>query len=107
MVKGKPAGKTGRTLKPRPGAEKKPRQSRLPEMDDPAIEELEKLAEEYAEVRDSRIAALKEEVPLQEKLLTVMKRHGKTTYHHGGITCKLVTEKEKVKVKVAKEKDED
>src|SRR5271170_5176317 len=34
---------------------KKGRQARLPQMDDPKIEELEGLAEDYAEVRDDRM----------------------------------------------------
>src|SRR5579859_7402949 len=36
---------------------RKPAQKRLPEMDDPEIEELEGLAEQYAEYRDKRMHA--------------------------------------------------
>jgi hypothetical protein len=99
------AARSGRKLKPLAGREHKPRQKRLPQMDDPAIEELEALAEDYADVRDKRIALNKTEVDLQGRLLVVMKTRGKEKYHHGGITCTLVHEKEKVKVKIAKEKE--
>ena len=48
----------------------KPKQSRLPGMEDSAIEELESLAEHYATIRDKRIALSKNEGELQDDLLT-------------------------------------
>lgn len=79
-----------------------PRQKRLPEMDDPAIAELEALAEEYAPIRDKRQALTKKEAELKKDLLAAMKKHGKEHYHHAGIDITVVHEKEKVKVKLAK-----
>jgi hypothetical protein len=79
---------------------KQPRQNRLPEMDDPEIDGLHSLAEDYAELRDKRMAVGKQEVELKEKLLDLMKAHKKEHYHHDGIDITVVHEKEKVKVKV-------
>ena len=89
---------------PKPKRER-PRQARLPGVEDPEIEELESAAEEYADVRDRRMALTKEEVRLQGELLTTMKKYDKTSYVHDGYDLKLVAEKEKVKVKIAKDKD--
>lgn len=85
---------------------RKPRQARLPEMEDPQIEDLEATAEEYAEVRDERVQLTAREVPLKEKLLQLMKANGKTSYHRDGISVKIVAEKETVKVKVKKSDSE-
>ena len=66
--------------------------------------DLEGAAIEYVENRDERMAALKEEVKLKEKVLDLMKKHKKTTYAHGtGITIEVVPVDEKIKVKVQKE----
>ena len=65
--------------------------------------DLEAAAIEYVENRDERMAALKEEVKLKEKVLDLMKKHKKTTYAHGGITIEVVPVDEKIKVKVQKE----
>jgi hypothetical protein len=80
---------------------REPRQKRLPSMDDPEIEGLHALAEDYAELRDQRMAVGKQEVELKGKLLDLMKAHKKEHYHHDGIDVTVVHEKEKVKVKVA------
>jgi hypothetical protein len=82
---------------------KAPRQGRLPEMDDPKIEELESLAEAYADVRDERMELNASEVDLKNKLLASMKKFKKEHYHHNGIDIKVVVEEEIVKVKVKKE----
>jgi hypothetical protein len=81
----------------------KPRQARLPQMDDPVIEELEAAAEKYARIRDERMALTRQEVDQQGLLLTLMQRHHKQTYKRDGIECKVVVEKERVKVKIKKE----
>ena len=83
----------------------KPAQARLPEMDDPEIEELERLAESYAKIRDERQALTSEEVRLKNTLLAVMHSYKRTSYVHAGIEIKIVFEKEKVKVRVSREKD--
>lgn len=100
------AARSGRKLTPLAGRHNKPRQKRLPTMDDPALDEIETLAEDYADVRDRRIQLNKEEKPLKDGLLAQMKKHGKTTYHHGGVTVTVVPEGETVKVKIAKEPKE-
>jgi len=81
---------------------KKPRQARLPEMEDPEIEELEGLAENYAEIRDQRMALTPQEKKLKDDLHAAMKRHGKEKYVRDGIEIKIVHEQETVKVKVKK-----
>lgn len=82
--------------------ERKPRQARLPEMDDPKLEELHTLSEDYVEIRDQRIELNKQEKPLKDQLLSAMKRHGKEHYKHNGLEITVVHENEKVKVKLHK-----
>ena len=82
-----------------------PKQKRLPEMDDPRIEELESLAESYAEIRDERMELNKQEFDLKSRLLTAMKFRKRTTYHRDGIDIKVVSEEETVKVRVKKEEE--
>jgi hypothetical protein len=92
--------------KPKKKAKKeprKPRQARLPEMEDPAIGELETAAEEYASIRDKRMELTKQEVALNNQLLTIMKREKKQHYFHAGIKVDVVVEKEKVRVKIKKD----
>ena len=79
---------------------KKPKQSRLPGMEDAAIQELEAMAEEYAEVRDERIGLSKREGDMQDDLLALLKKHKKTEYHHLDVHIWLVAVDEKVKVKI-------
>lgn len=93
-----------------PGAEgakpkRTPRQKRLPGTEDPEIEELEAAAEAYAEVRDERMELTKQEVSTQAELLKLMKKYDKKTYVHDGYDLKLVAEKEKVRVRIKKDKD--
>jgi hypothetical protein len=93
-------------LAPEPPAKeaKKPRQARLPAVDDPEIEELEAAAEEYVEVRDRRMALTVDEVELKETLLSLMHKHSKQKYVHDGIEIRVVAKDETVKVKIAKDK---
>ena len=90
---------------------KRPKQADLPGMEDRAITELEDLAHQYAEFRDARQEALREEVRLGGELLNAMKRHKKTTYQRetefGNVKITTVVEKEKVKVKIKKKDDGD
>ena len=85
---------------------KKPRQARLPQMEDAEIEELESAALDYAEIRDERQLLTPKEVEAKEKLLSLMKAHDKQTYRHGNIEITRIVEKEKIKVKVSREKEE-
>lgn len=86
-----------------PEAPKKPKQARLPQMDDPQIEELESLAESYADVRDQRLALTPQEKKLKDDLLAAMKRNHKQLYRRDGIEIEIVPEGEKVKVRLKKE----
>ena len=109
MAKAKKAkGKKLKKLDPKKDFDKpvrKPRQARLPTMDDPKIEVLHGMAEEYAEARDKRMKLGKEEVKLKGDILDLMKAHGRKHYHYGDIDVTIVVEKEKVKVKIAKPDD--
>lgn len=93
--------KAGGKLKP----PRKPRQKRLPGMEDERLDELHGLAENYVEVRDRRIALNKEEKPLKDGLLAAMHAHGKTHYHHNGLLIDVIHESEKVRVKLHKDGD--
>jgi len=82
---------------------RKPRQANLPGTDG-QITELETSALEYVEHREERQEALREEVRLKDDLIALMKKHNKTVYRRDGFELRLVVEKEKIKVKVAKGK---
>ena len=82
---------------------RKPRQARLPQMEDPAIEELETAAEEYASIRDQRQALTPEEVRLKGILLQLMEKHGKESYEHDGYSIKVVVESKKVRVRIKRD----
>ena len=92
---------------------KTPTSPRLPGVDDGEIVSLENLAEEYATIRDDRMALSQAEIRLKGELLAEMKRLKKKRYHRNGITISVVVEAEGVKVKVkppateADEADED
>lgn len=92
----------GKADKPKRG---RPRQADL--IEDRAIKPLEDAAAEYAEVRDERMRLNEQESGLKAKLLSLMKKHGKTKYLHDGVSIEVVTEEETVKVRVKKPGDED
>ena len=75
-------------------------------MDDPKIEELEGLAEDYAEVRDERMELSTRESNLTKDLLSAMKRLKRESYVHEGISIKIIHEKENVKVRINKAEHE-
>ena len=83
---------------------KKPKQSRLPGMEDAAIAELESMAEQYADIRDHRIVLSKREGVMQDDLLSLLKKHKKTEYHHLDVHIWIVAVDEKVKVKIGEMK---
>lgn len=78
----------------------KPRQTRLPGMEDAGIRELENQAENYADVRDQRMELTRQESQLSVDLLAMMKKHGKTEYHHAEVHVWVKVTEEKVKVKI-------
>jgi hypothetical protein len=71
------------------------------------ITELQSKGMEYAAIRDERQALLQQEVVLKEELRALMKKHKKTKYSHKDVTIELVPEGEKVKVRIAKSKDDE
>lgn len=79
---------------------KQPRQTEMAGMEDREIGELKDAALQYAEHRDERMAALKQEVELKASVLRLMKKHHKTKYNCKGIHIEVIVEKEKVKVDV-------
>ena len=83
----------------------KPKQGDLPTMEDRKIPELHAAAEEYADGRDDRMAMTKKEVDLKTRLIDLMHRFKKTTYSFNGLTIELIPEKEKVRVRIAKDVD--
>jgi hypothetical protein len=83
-------------------ARRTPRQARLPGTEDPAIEELEALAEQYAEARDKQSAAGKDQKALRKQIAEAMGRSGKTTYRHGGVFITLLEKDQEVRVKFVK-----
>lgn len=85
----------------------RPKQARLPEMQDNQIEELESAALDYAAIRDQRQQLTAKEVPLKQQLLTAMKKHGKMEYLRDGIKIVRTVEKEGVKVRIKKYQDEE
>jgi hypothetical protein len=85
----------------------RPRQQDLPGTEDRAIKPLEEAAQDYATIRDQRMALNAEEVGLKAKLLRLMKKHGKQAYHRDGVSIEIVTEEETVKVRVKKLEDPD
>ena len=82
---------------------KKPRQARLPEMEDPKIEELETAAESYATIRDQRMALTPQEKKLKDDLHAAMIRLGKKTYRHEGVEIEVIAKEETVRVRIKKE----
>ena len=70
-------------------------------MEPPSIPAIDQAAEEYADIRDSRMELTKEEVELQEKLKELMEKHKLTSYEYDG---NLVTISADTKVKVKKKK---
>lgn len=78
--------------------EKKPRQARLPQMDDAKIEGLQAKAEQYFDLKDTNMRANVKQKNLKKELLEVMKAEAKTHYHYQGITVQLTKERENVVV---------
>lgn len=84
----------------------------LPGMEREAIKEIERLAEEYVEFRDARMAALKVEVESKKKLIDAMHKHKQTSYNfetddQEQFTVELKSTEEKLKVKRNKEDDDE
>jgi hypothetical protein len=85
---------------------RRPRQQRLPTMDDAKIEILHSLATDYADMRDRRMQLGKKEVELKGKILDVLKAHKMEHYHYSDIDITVINEKQKVRVKIGGGGDE-
>jgi len=83
---------------------KRPKQQDL--IENREIKRLTDLAHEYAEIRDQRQAALREEIKLKEKLLAELKKQELTTYIYQDVEVDIVPEGETVRVKIRKPKKE-
>ena len=92
--------KRGRPKKDASKLAKTPRQSRLPGIEDPEIEELEALAEQHSESL-TEIRKQREELKeIQTKLASAMRKLKRTSYNHNGIVLKLREGRDQVSVKV-------
>ncbi len=83
------------------------KQKDLPGMEDQdrRINELHETAEEYAEIRDKRMALTVKETQAQDKLHGLMKKHKRRDYVCGLVEVHIVATEEKVKVKIHTEKE--
>lgn len=79
---------------------KQPRTGSLPGMEDHAIKALDLVAADYADIRDSRMDLTRQEVDLKSRALKLMKKYGKTTYKHNGVSIEIVAGDESIKVRV-------
>jgi len=96
-------GKAGRA---KPVPPRTPRQPNLPGTDDRAIRDLEETAQHLADVRTQSTRLQLEVVTLKDRLLHMMKAHGKRSYHRKGIAIDVVAENETVKVRVQRADEE-
>ena len=87
-------------------AKRGPRQKTLPTMEDSAIRSLENAALTYVEARDERMELSKVESERKTKVLSEMKKAGKTHYRRNGLTVDVIVESETVKVRTKKPKAE-
>jgi hypothetical protein len=84
-----------------------PGQGDLLDVSHPAHAEVRKLAKKYAQLRDARMAALVPEVKVRDELLSKMHEHRLDKFEVDGLSVAIVSGKEKVKVKVLGEDDDD
>jgi hypothetical protein len=71
------------------------------------LPDVEKAAKAYKRVLNERQDLTRREVELQADLLGLMKKHKITVYDHDGIHAEIMIEKERVKVKIAKDEDDE
>lgn len=65
---------------------------RLPSMEEPNIEALNDLAEEYVKYRDKRMQIGEKEVALKTKILALMEKEKLDHYKHGNIEINVTVE---------------
>jgi hypothetical protein len=76
----------------------KTKQSLIPGTEPPSIPELDALADQYVNLRDSRMELGRDEVNKRDLLATKMKEHGLTRYEYGDSVVEI-KQAEKVKVR--------
>ena len=109
----KPAKKKGKKLKaldPKADFEepvRKPRQARIPGMEDNAIKDLEDAAIEHSEIRSEIVANRARLKDSETRVAALMKTNGKKTYNHNGIHLKLREGHDSVSVQVKRHDRED
>jgi hypothetical protein len=84
----------------------KRKQTFIPGTEPPSFPDIDKLADEYVSVRDTRMALSLEEKGKKELLRLKMKAHDLTYYEFDGKTVQIL-EEESVKVKRKKDDDSD
>jgi hypothetical protein len=91
----------------KPDAPKRPRDRKLPGIDDGPIREIEQAAADYADVRDRRMELTSDETQRKQALLALMHKHRKTHYKRNGLEITLEAGQENVKVKMKPPTEED
>ncbi len=79
-------------------------------MERKGIKEIEQAADEYAELRDERMAILKKEVEAKTQLINLMKKNNQAVYEFeedGELVTVTLKSEEKVKVKRGSADDEE
>jgi monomeric isocitrate dehydrogenase len=71
------------------------------------LDDLQDLAQQYADVRDQRVALTTDEVRLKGELLEAMHKHKLKDYVYEGVEIHIITESETIKVKIRKPSDEE
>lgn len=75
-------------------------------IEDREIKPLEDLAEEYADVRDRRMALNLEEAGLKGKAIKLMKKLERTHYKYNGVEIDVLEGEESIRVRVTKDSDD-
>jgi hypothetical protein len=91
---------------PRGKKEDRPEQNELPGIEK-KIKEIHEKGLQYAAVRDERMQLTQQEVKLQGELLELMKKHELTRYQVEDVEMEIVPVKERVKVRIKKDEEEE
>jgi len=98
--KAKAAAKSAARTRALKNVPRTPRAQRLPTMTDTGIKALDNIGARYADIRDQRQALTREEVSLKQHTITLMHKHGKTSYVTDALEIHLEGGEESVTVKV-------
>lgn len=100
--------KARRSAPTRPARAPRPRQTSIPGTEGPAIPEVDRAAQAYVDIRDSRMGLTEQETVAQATLLTVMRKHTLTVYRldmgDGPMLVSVNEGQAKVSVRKVKEK---